>query len=130
MSGREQRGPGTAGIIIGIAAVVLLGLYFIFDPSETRWAPKCMFHTMTGLDCPGCGSQRMVHALLHGRWGEAWHQNAMLLVMTPLLLLMAYSAVLRRKMLRLYAVLNSPAMIVGITALLIAWTVVRNLITI
>lgn len=40
-------------------------LYFIFDPAVTRWAPKCMFRVLTGYDCPGCGSQRALHALLH-----------------------------------------------------------------
>ena len=35
----------------------------------------CPFHYLTGWDCPFCGGQRMVWAMLHGRFGEAFLLN-------------------------------------------------------
>lgn len=57
-----------------LGAIVL----YTFDPSAYPFYPRCLFHALTGLDCPGCGATRAVHALLHGRIGEAFRYNAML----------------------------------------------------
>lgn len=56
----------TTYISIGIALLLMLSLYFIIDPSSTRLFPKCPFLSLTGLYCPGCGSQRAIHNLLNG----------------------------------------------------------------
>lgn len=58
-----------------IAAAAILAYLWAFDPSESP-APRCIVKMLTGHDCPGCGSQRAIHALLHGRVAEAWHFNA------------------------------------------------------
>lgn len=100
----------------GAAIVVYLGL---FDPSLYP-APRCPFRVLTGYDCPGCGSQRALHALLHGRFGDAWHHNAALL---PAVAVAALYALSPR---RLERVLYSPVTI-GILALaIVAWWVGRN----
>lgn len=66
------------------ACLVLLALYAVFDPATTPF-PQCVFHQLTGLDCPGCGSQRAVHSLLHGDVTAAFGYNALLVVMLPYL---------------------------------------------
>ncbi len=48
--------------------VFLLGLavlFFVIDPNKSEIFPKCIFHSVTGYHCPGCGSQRAIHSLLH-----------------------------------------------------------------
>ena len=48
---------------IGIA---LLGIvYYVLDPGQHILFPQCLFYTATGYFCPGCGSQRAIHGLLH-----------------------------------------------------------------
>jgi len=61
----------------GVAGATLL---LFVDPNKPgNLLPKCPFNYLTGLDCPGCGATRMVHALLHGDIAAAWHFNAFLL---------------------------------------------------
>ncbi len=47
-------------LILGLAA-----FFFVFNPADSVLFPKCMFHVLTGYYCPGCGSQRAVHNLVH-----------------------------------------------------------------
>lgn len=47
-------------VIIGVAV-----LFYFLDPIKHTIFPKCLFHSLTGGYCPGCGSQRALHSLLH-----------------------------------------------------------------
>lgn len=71
-------------MLAGIALALIL-VYGWFDPARFVLFPKCLFHTLTGWDCPGCGSQRALHALLHGRIGEAFSHNQLLILAVPYL---------------------------------------------
>jgi hypothetical protein len=44
--------------------MIIAILYFYFNPSSTIF-PKCPLYNFTGIYCPGCGSQRALHDLLH-----------------------------------------------------------------
>lgn len=65
------------------AAVAAVGgwVLYTFPPTDSPFYPQCVFHALTGLDCPGCGTTRALHHLLHGRIGEAFAFNPMLFVM-------------------------------------------------
>ncbi|MCE9624248.1 MAG: DUF2752 domain-containing protein [Deltaproteobacteria bacterium] len=39
--------------------------------------PLCMFHQLTGWDCPGCGLTRAMVAMFHGQWLRALEFNAL-----------------------------------------------------
>ncbi|MDD4143546.1 MAG: DUF2752 domain-containing protein [Prolixibacteraceae bacterium] len=43
----------------------LAGFLYVFDPAVCKIFPPCPFYTITGLYCPGCGSQRALHDILH-----------------------------------------------------------------
>lgn len=72
-------------IIAGLAVIVIL--YFSLNPEETDWFPACPFLTLTGLKCPGCGSQRALHHLLHFDILSAFQKNPLLVVSIPYMLL-------------------------------------------
>lgn len=76
-------------IIIPSILMVSLGclLYYYLDPSLYVLMPKCVFKTLTGLDCPGCGLQRALHALLHGKFSEAIRFNFFLIIAIPMICL-------------------------------------------
>ncbi|NUO76504.1 MAG: DUF2752 domain-containing protein [Lysobacter sp.] len=47
--------------------------------------PGCLFFHFTGLYCPGCGSTRALHGLVHGDLAQAWAMNPLLFVVIPAL---------------------------------------------
>ncbi|MFR8803179.1 MAG: DUF2752 domain-containing protein [Anaerovoracaceae bacterium] len=62
---------------------VCAGLIFVysrFSPESSSWFPKCIFLQLTGLKCPGCGSQRVVHNLLNLNIHKAFEANAFLVL--------------------------------------------------
>ena len=109
------------------AAVALGALYYAVDPATVRWMPRCWFHWLTGLQCPGCGSQRMVHALLRGDISAAWHHNALLLLMLPLIVWMFWLETVRTRRPRLYARFYTQRTTFLLAGLLLAWGIARNL---
>jgi predicted membrane protein len=79
--------PKKTNIAIALSvAIAIFVIYFFFDPARYNLFPKCPFHTLTGLDCPGCGSQRAIHALLHGDILAACNYNILLVISIPLLM--------------------------------------------
>ncbi|MFC4674216.1 DUF2752 domain-containing protein [Dysgonomonas termitidis] len=78
--------------LLGIAILLVAGgiIYYLFSPGESSLFPRCPFHTFTGLDCPGCGSQRAVHHLLHLRIKDAFTSNPLLVIAIPYILICIY----------------------------------------
>jgi hypothetical protein len=68
--------------IPAVAAAVIL---FLYNPAEHEFYPVCMFHRLTGLNCPGCGSLRALHHLARGHWAMAFHFNPLLVLFLPFL---------------------------------------------
>ncbi|MDE6133961.1 MAG: DUF2752 domain-containing protein [Muribaculaceae bacterium] len=122
---------GNAARITATAAAILVAVfvclwYYRHDPSAEP-APSCLFRTLTGFDCPGCGSQRALHALLHGRIAKAWSYNAFLFFAVPAAILYTVAQTWRHRMPRLYNKLNSPLVISAFTLAIILWWVLRNI---
>ena len=77
-----ERWPALLVVASGLGAAVAL---FAFNPSDYHFYPVCFFHRLTGLDCPGCGTLRAAHQLLHGHLREAFALNPLALLLGPLL---------------------------------------------
>jgi len=71
-------------IIILVAGVVVL--YKNFNPATNPF-PKCPFRQVTGLECPGCGSQRALHHLLNLEIKDAFYLNPLLVISIPYILI-------------------------------------------
>ena len=54
-----------------------------FDPATSGMFPPCPVHYLTGWYCPGCGSLRAIHQLLHGNLRAAWGLNPLTVVLVP-----------------------------------------------
>lgn len=115
-----------ASVIIAVAAVLIfLG---VVDPVESKWVPHCLFKFATGYDCPGCGSQRAIHAMLHGRMADAWNYNALLLIALPFILFLLTVTINRDRWPCLYARSTSNVVIYIVLAVILGWTLLRNII--
>lgn len=112
-------------ILILSAIVILILIYGLFDPSA-NFFPRCIFKSLTGLDCPGCGSQRALHALLHADIIAAWRFNAMLVLAIPPLAVMAAAAVMRTRYPGFYAAMNSTKAIYIWLVAITLWWILRN----
>lgn len=78
--------------IINIALTILFlgGLFYLYsyyNPSQHSFFVSCPFKYATGYNCPGCGSQRAIHQLLHLNIVAAFRLNPLLVLSLPILII-------------------------------------------
>lgn len=113
------------GLVAGLALAVL---YFRLDPAQYPF-PRCPVHWLTGLHCPGCGTQRALHALLNGRVQQAAGFNLLAALCAPIVVfgLTDEARGYLRGVPRRTSWLYRPWFGWGIVGLTLAFTVLRNL---
>jgi len=116
---------GVPRILLWVLAIAALVALYLLDPETSRVFLPCPFHWLTGLECPGCGSQRAMHDLLHGRVGEAFEHNAALVVAIPVLGLQWGASRLHPDK-RSWSADNR--VVIGWAVALVGWGVLRNLL--
>jgi hypothetical protein len=115
-----------AAIVLGAAAIGVCATVFFFNPGTHGFYPVCLFHSLTGLNCPGCGSTRALYALLHGNFRLALKDNALFVLALPMLAVWGARVFLKRKIAPTAFVL--PGKILwGYLIVALAFTVLRNL---
>lgn len=86
--------------VVAIWILLIAGaLYlFLFEPGRSGFFPGCPFRLLTGFTCPGCGTTRALHQILHGHFDTAFTLNPLLLLAIPFLLfaLIRYSVIVMR----------------------------------
>ncbi len=65
-------------------------IYGMFDPAQTTFFPPCPFRELTGLKCPGCGSQRAIHHLLNLNIQAALSHNVAMVLSIPYIIFGAF----------------------------------------
>ena len=115
--------------VVIVTTVTILGIiaYYPLDPSESVLFPKCPFFWLTGYKCPGCGSQRALHQLLHLHLREAVEYNAFMVFSIPLLLFLTIADINRSKWPRLYLYSRNPVLSWAIFASILLWWIIRNI---
>jgi hypothetical protein len=123
--------PLRLGAPLGVAAAAAVACAVVWwaDPTTPGGPiPVCPTKALFGIDCPGCGSLRMVYSLLHGNLLAAVRFNAVALVALVLLVL-TYAAWVYGRLAgrRIWSWQRhrwaAPVTLVVVTA----WWVVRNL---
>lgn len=88
---RRLAAPGVVAAV-AVGASTLVG---VVDPNLPGRYPTCPFLLLTGWYCPGCGSLRAVHALVHLDVGTAVDRSPLLVAVLPFMAL-AWLAWVRR----------------------------------
>ena len=85
-------------IIIWLLLLAGATYLFVFERGKTGFFPGCPFRMLTGFTCPGCGTTRALHQILHGHFAAAFMLNPLLLLAIPFLLfaLLRYSVIVMR----------------------------------
>ena len=115
-----------AAIFLLLAALATV-ILFAFDPSHYSFYPVCILHRTTGLYCPGCGSLRAVHQLLHGHLAAAFHFNALLVLSLPVLAWFSIRFALRTSNHEPGSLSFRPSSLWCALAVVLAFGIVRNL---
>ena len=115
-------------VIIVVTAVIII--YLILDPACSKWFPGCIFKSITGYECPGCGSQRVVHNLLNLRLKEAFKAKALLVILIPYIIVGLIFDLLRHGRSRSVhlpgAIFFGKIAIIILIVTVILFTVIRN----
>ncbi|AWT42651.1 MULTISPECIES: DUF2752 domain-containing protein [Streptomyces] len=125
--------PGTVRTRLAAPVSVLAAVAAAFayvgavDPNEPGHYPVCPLLRTTGLYCPGCGGLRSAHAFVHGDLLTALHANAVAVAGYLVLALVWTVWVVRAVRGRPLRIDLRPAPLWTLGALLLVFTVVRNL---
>ena len=118
-------------ISIILSVLILLGmlaLYFNWDPSKIALFPKCPFYEITGIYCPGCGSQRAIHDIINGNLLDGLRHNYLILLVIFVIIYKGY-IIFRTLVLKQAGVnlLHNPRVTNTILVLVLLFWVFRNI---
>ncbi len=102
---------------LAAAGIAALAALYVWNPQDVSWFPRCPFLALTGWKCPGCGTLRGIHALLHLRFADAVRLNAFMVAMIPVLAVMLASRRFR----------FSPVVAWTVFACTVVWWIARNI---
>lgn len=108
-----------------IAAGAILLLYFFVEPKDGN-LPKCFFHEVTGLYCPGCGGQRSLHALLHGHFLTSISYNLLFVLLLPLLVYFMFIFISGKKY-KASSFIYKPGFSIAIAITVVSFWILRNI---
>ena len=115
-------------VVVLVAAALGSGaVLFLFDPAKHGFYPICLFHSLTGWNCPGCGATRAAYQLLHGHLLRALHDNALFVLTLAALTAQGAGLVMQKTRNRPAAFMVSPVMLWALLVTVFVFTVLRNL---
>jgi len=117
-------------ILVVAGVLIILGLLYWFNPTETSLAPKCIVKSLTGWSCPGCGMQRFLHAMLHGRFLEAIRYNYLLIILIPYIILFGIQELILKgdTQKKWRKVLEGRPVTYTLCVIAPAWFIIRNIL--
>ena len=115
-------------VMLAAPLAILVGVHLVGAGSVQHLAPPCIFHLLTGLNCPGCGGTRCVLALSQGQVGEALHHNPLVFCLLPLYLVWAGHNLYRGTTGRILPRLRlGGTALIGLLIVVILFGILRNL---
>ncbi|MBR5639700.1 MAG: DUF2752 domain-containing protein [Muribaculaceae bacterium] len=114
------------GVIL-LLLIVAAFFYFSINPATTKYMPRCVFLTLTGYKCAGCGSQRALHSLLHGNVLDALRYNTFFVLAIPLIVIYLLNDYTKLIPSKVDEVITHHYTIIAIGIIVVLWWVFRNI---
>jgi hypothetical protein len=114
-------------VVLVVAALGSGAILFFFDPAKHGFYPICLFHSLTGLNCPGCGATRAAYQLLHGHLLRALHDNALFVLTLAALAAQSAWLVMKKIQNQPVAFVVSPKTLWALLVIAFVFTGLRNL---
>ena len=116
-------------IIFGVLAFLgMLALYFYWSPSDSNLFPKCPLFSITGIYCPGCGSQRAAHQILNGNIIDGIRHNYLIALLAIVLLYQGFVYIMNDLLKKnIPNVLHKSKVTYGILIAIILFWILRNI---
>ena len=117
-------------IIVLIIIGFVLRYFYINNPmdGEGRFL-RCPSNLIFGIYCPGCGTQRALHHLLHLEIKEALRYNALFVFVFPMMIygmiLIGYNVIFNTK--KTIPFITQRNVIIGLLLLILIFGIVRNI---
>lgn len=70
------------------AELIFIGSAFAVFIAVLLFRIPCLFYSITSLQCPGCGTTRMIYALLNLDFKSAFHYNPAIMLLSPVFVYM------------------------------------------
>ncbi|RLZ11875.1 DUF2752 domain-containing protein [Faecalibacter macacae] len=122
-------------IIIKLCSILLLGGAFIYyfyqnNPSDNGTSfLRCPSNLLFKINCPGCGTQRAIHHLLHLEIAEAFRFNALFVLFSPLILvvflLLIYNFIFNKSV--KIPLLSNKYFLITLLVIIVLFGVLRNI---
>ncbi len=113
-------------LLVGV--MFFAAFVFIYNSKTMHFLPRCPFYWTTGLYCPGCGTTRGLHRLLHGDITGALHANILMIITVPYILYSFVGYLLRNIAgKKLPVIVLKPIIVQLLAAFVIVFWVVRNI---
>ena len=105
-------------------------MVFLYNVDDERYFFPCIFHKLTGYQCPGCGTQRAFHSLLHLEIKQGILYNPISIIAVPLIILLIYLEHFngKKRFPKLYKTLSGKVFIIIIFIFIILYWIMRNFI--
>ncbi|OBI45773.1 DUF2752 domain-containing protein [Mycobacterium colombiense] len=118
-----------APLVVAASTTLICAAIWAGDPTTPHGPlPVCPTKALLGIDCPGCGSLRMVYSLMHGNLLAAARFNALGLAAVVLLLWTYFSWTYGRLVGRRIRGWQHRRWAAAVTlSLVLAWFVMRNI---
>ena len=116
-----------SAVVLALAALGSGAVLYFFNPTTHGFYPVCMFHKLTGLNCPGCGATRAAYQLLHGHLLRALQDNALFVLTLAALTAQGACWALKRIQNQPAALMVPPKAWWAFLVIAFVFTVLRNL---
>ena len=70
-------------VLLTYLGLIIIFIAYYFINKTTGFYIPCIFHEITGLDCPGCGITRCLFHLINLRIADAFKANPLVFIYLP-----------------------------------------------